>query len=47
MVAAQKFVENIYYHDLAGSLVIFGWQIQIHQEKMVGDEGFEPPTHSV
>ncbi|HEX5400227.1 MAG TPA: MobF family relaxase, partial [Verrucomicrobiae bacterium] len=28
MLAAQKFVENVYYHELARSLVKFGYQIE-------------------
>ena len=28
MLAAQKFVENVYYHELARALVNFGYQIE-------------------
>ena len=28
MLAAQKFVENVYYHELARSLIKFGYQIE-------------------
>src|SRR5476649_651216 len=28
MLGAQKFVENVYYHELARSLVKFGYQIE-------------------
>jgi conjugative relaxase-like TrwC/TraI family protein len=30
MMAAQKFVENVYYHELARELVKFGYEIQNH-----------------